>query len=171
MFVDAGTGHIAVEFQSALTKEETISAIDRYEDKAKDYGIIVKEYQFDNGGAFTLQQLRETLSQQSQKYRYSGAGSHHQNGRAEQAIQTVMAMGRTMLIHQAAHWQQKLDTAAETSRWPMAVKLATHIYNHVPKIENGLTTHEMWTRTREPKRKLHNLHAVSYTHLTLPTKA
>ena len=69
-----------------------------------------------------------------------------------------MAVGRTMLIHQAAHWQQKLDSAAETSRWPMAAKSATHICNHVPKIENGLTTHKMWTRTKEPMRKSHNLH-------------
>jgi len=86
VFVDAGTGHIAVKYQSALTKEETISAMDRHEDKAKDCGIIVKECQFNNGGAFTSQQLRETLSQRSQKFRYSGAGSHHQNGQAEQAI-------------------------------------------------------------------------------------
>ena len=80
MFADAGAGHIAVEFQSALTKEETIRAMDRCEDKAKHCGIIVKEHQFDNGGAFALQQLRETLGQRSQKFRCLGAGSHHQNG-------------------------------------------------------------------------------------------
>ena len=51
MFVDAGTGHVAVEFQSALNKQETIEAIDRCEAKAKDCGVIVKEHQFDNGGA------------------------------------------------------------------------------------------------------------------------
>ena len=70
-----------------------------------------------------------------------------------------MAMARTMLIHQAAHWSQQLDATAETSRWPMAVRLATHVYNHVPKMENGLTPHELWTRTKEPVGKLNNLHA------------
>jgi len=126
-FVDTGTGHIAVEFQSTLNKQDTIKAIERYKAKAKDYGIIVKECQFDNGGAFTSKQLRETLSQRAQKFRCAGAGSHHQNGRAEQAIRTVMAMARTMLIRQAAHWQQKLDSATKTSRWPVGVQLATHI--------------------------------------------
>ena len=70
-----------------------------------------------------------------------------------------MAMARTMLIHQAAHWSQKLDTATETSGWPMAVQLATHICNHVPKIDNGLTPHKLWTATEEPVGKLNNLHA------------
>ena len=79
-FVDAGTGHIAVEFQHTLNKQDVIKAIHRCEAIAKDCGIIVEEYQFDNGGAFTSQQLRETLSQRAQKFRYSGAGSHHQNG-------------------------------------------------------------------------------------------
>ena len=54
-----------------------------------------------------------------------------------------MAVARTMLIHQATHWQQKLDSAAETSRWPVGVQLATHIHNYAPKIKNGLITHEM----------------------------
>ena len=158
VFVDAAAGHIAVEFQTALNQEETLKAIQKYEDKARDYGVIVKEYQFDNGGAFMSHKLRETLRAKSQNWRHSAPGSHHQNGRAERAIQTVMAMARTMMIHQAAHWQQKLNTATETSRWPMGVQLATHIYNHVPKIENGLTTHELWTRTKEPIGKLNNLH-------------
>ena len=60
-----------------------------------------------------------------------------------------MAMVRTMLIHQAAHWSQKLDTATETSGWPMAVQLATHICDHAPKIDNGLTLHKLWTGTEE----------------------
>ena len=147
-----------MEFQTVLTQEETIKAIQKYEDKAKDYGIIVKEYHFDNAGAFKSKLLSKRLKRNDQDSRYSGPGSHHQNGRAERAIRTIMAMARTMLIHQAAHWSQKLDTTTETSRWPMAVQLATHIYNHVPKIENGLTPHELWTRTKEPVGKLNNLH-------------
>ena len=116
VFVDAASGHIAVEFQTSLTASETIKAIQTYEDNAKDQGIIVKEYQFDSGGAFTSNDLKARLATKGQKSRFSAPGSHHQNGQAERAIRTVMAMARTMLIHQAAHWQQKLDTVAETSR-------------------------------------------------------
>ena len=80
MFVDAGTGHIAVEFQHTLNKQDAIKASNRCEAEAKDCGVTVKECQFNNGGAFTLQHLRETLSQRAQKFRHSGAGSHCQNG-------------------------------------------------------------------------------------------
>ena len=38
----------------------------------------------------------------------------------------------------------------------MGVQLATHICNHVPEIENGLTPHKLWTRTKESLEKLHN---------------
>ena len=159
VLVDAATGHIGVEFQTTLNQEETVKATQRYEDKAKDYGMIVKECQFNNAGAFTSKQLNKRLKDNDQGSRHSGPGSHHQNGQAERAIRTIMAMARTMLIHQAAHWSQQLDATAETSRWPMAVRLATHVYNHAPKMENGLTPHELWTRTKEPVGKLNNLHA------------
>ena len=66
--MDAATGHIAVEFQTVLTQEETLKAIQKYEDKAKDCGIVVKEYQFNNGGAFTSYKLRERLKSKSQKW-------------------------------------------------------------------------------------------------------
>ena len=157
-FVDAATRHIGVEFQTALNQEETIKATQKCEDKAKDCGIVVKECQFDDRDAFMSKQLRERLESKQQKWRCSALGSHHQNGRAEQAIQTIMAVAGTMSFHQAAHWQQKLDTATETLRWPMGVQLATHVCNHVPGIENALTPHELWTRTEESVGKLHNLH-------------
>ena len=86
VFVDAATGHIGVEFQTALTQEETVKAIQRCEDKAKDCGIIVKECQFDDAGAFTSKQLSKRLKEKDQDSRHSGPGSHHQNGRAERAI-------------------------------------------------------------------------------------
>ena len=84
--VDAATGHIGVEFQTVLSQEETIEATQKCEDKAKDCGIIVKECQFDDAGAFTSKQLSERLKENDQDSRHSGPGSHHQNGQAEQAI-------------------------------------------------------------------------------------
>lgn len=157
-FADAGTGHIAMEFQHAFNKEDTTKALDSHEKKAQDKGVIVKECQFDNGGAFTSKELRAALSQKSQACRCSGPGSHHQNGRAERGIRTAMSMARTMLMHQATHWSQQLETPTETSGWPMSVKPAAHICNHVPKPTTGLTAHELWTRTKEHLKKPHNIH-------------
>ena len=85
-FVDAASGHVAVEFQTASTKDETIKAIQNYEDKAKDCGIIVKECQFDSGGTFASKDLKERPLTKGQKSRHSAPGSHHQNGQADQAI-------------------------------------------------------------------------------------
>ena len=61
IFVDAATGHIDVEFQKFFSSEETVQAIKNYEDKCRDNGIIIQEYQFDNGSSFTSQLLRDYL--------------------------------------------------------------------------------------------------------------
>ena len=75
--------------------------------------------------AFTSHQFRDHLAKKGQTSRFAGAGSHHQNGRAEQAIQTIMAMARTMMLHAGIHWPEQADPTL----WPMAVKHAVYIYN------------------------------------------
>ena len=60
--MDAATGHIAVEFQTALNKDKMLKATQKCEDKAEDHGVIVKAYQFDSRGAFTSQELHERPS-------------------------------------------------------------------------------------------------------------
>ena len=92
IFVDAATGFIEVQLQSFWAAGDTIRAVDQFENNAKDYGVIVQEYHSDNGGAFTLQEFRQNLMDKNQTCRFAGAGSHHQNGRAEQGIRTIMAM-------------------------------------------------------------------------------
>ena len=47
---------------------------------------------------------------------------------------------------------------SEPTLWPQAVKHAVWIYNHVPSPENGLMSVDLWTKTRYPIQKLHNLH-------------
>ena len=83
IFVDAFSGHVEVEPQSFLSAEETIKAVEAYELKCLDNGIIVQEYQSDNGSAFTSRKFKDNLCEKEQTSRFSGAGSHHQNGRAE----------------------------------------------------------------------------------------
>ena len=86
LFVDAASGHIEVEFQTFFSAQETIDAIKRHEQKARDKGIMIQECQFDNGSSFTSKSLQDCLLDQGQTCRFSGAGSHHQNGRAERGI-------------------------------------------------------------------------------------
>ena len=98
-FVDAALGYIDIQFQSHFTSEETTQAVKQHEAKAHDKGIIAQEHQSDNGTAFTSQAFRQHLLDKGQTERFAGAGSHHQNGRAEQGMRTIMSMAQTMMLH------------------------------------------------------------------------
>ena len=154
IFVDASSGFVHVEFQSTLSAEDTIRAVTNFEAIARDHGIIVSEYVSDNGSAFTSKAFRAHLFQNCQVSRLSGAGSHHQNGKAERSIRTIMAMARTMLLHSAVHWPDMADP----SLWTLAVRHAVWLYNHLPNISTGLSPLDLWSKTRFPLRKLHDLH-------------
>ena len=114
----------------------------------------MKEYQSDSGPAFTSDTFCKHLLDHGRNNRYSGAGSHHQNGKAERAIRTIMAMARTMLMHSSIHWPEICDP----TMWPMAVQHAVWIYNHIPNPSNGLAPIDMWSKTKFPMTKLQNLH-------------
>ena len=69
----------------------------------------------------------------------SGAGAHHQNGAAEQAIRTVQAMARAMLLHVQLHWSNEYDPLL----WPFALDCSVKICNNLPsKVKNGLCPEE-----------------------------
>ena len=119
IFVDASTGYIHVECQQSTSTHFTLEGVNNFEKIAYDNGIIIQEYQSDNGSSFTSKEFRTRLKEHDQDAKYSGAGSHHQNGTAERAIRTIMAMARTMLLHAATHWP---DVAADPTAWPLAVR-------------------------------------------------
>ena len=154
IFVDASTGFVHVELQSFLSASETVEAVRKFEAIAKDSGIIVSEYVTDNGSAFTSAAFQKHLFDQGQVSRFAGAGSHHQNGVAERCIRTIMAMARTMLLHMAISWNEMADP----SLWSLAVKHAVWLYNHLPNVHSGLSPIDLWSKTRFPLRKLHDLH-------------
>ena len=72
----------------------------------------------------------------------------------ERSICTVMAMACMMLLHAAVHWPD----VADPSLWPLAVRHAVWIYNHIPFIGTGLSPIDTWSKSRFPLRELHNLH-------------
>ena len=95
------------------------------------------------------------LSNSSQIQQFAGVGAHHHNGVAEKAIQTIMSIARTIMLHSAIQWPEVSDP----SLWPMAVQYATYLYNKVPDPSTGLCPDDLITRTRWDKRKFHDLHA------------
>ena len=154
LFVDASTGFVHVEFQSHLNSHETIQAISNFELLALDDGIVINSYASDNGSAFASAAFKSRLQQQGQVSQFSGAGSHHQNGKVERSIRTIMAMARTMLLHAAVHWPNMADPGL----WALAVQHSVWIYNHLPTVSTGLSPTDLWSKSRFSLRNLHTLH-------------
>ena len=59
-----------------------------------------------------------------------------------------------MMMHSGIHWPE----VAQASLWPMAVSHACYLWNHVPDPSNGLSPHDLFTRTRWPHRRFHDMH-------------
>jgi len=59
-----------------------------------------------------------------------------------------------MMLHSAIHWPD----VADPMLWPMAVRHAVFLHNHVADDLTGLSPSDVFTRTRWPQRKLHDLH-------------
>ena len=154
IFVDHASGFIHVEFQTHLNTHETINAKDNFKLMCHDNGVVLVQYQLDNGSAFTSSGFTAKLKEFAQIIRFAGTGAHHHNGTAQRAIQTVMSMARTMMLHSAIHWPEMADQAL----WPMAVAHAVYIYNHVPLTESGVSPADLFTKTRWEQHKFHDLH-------------
>ena len=154
IFVDHATGYIVVEHQVHLNTHETLKAKENFEQTCRDYGVIVTEYLSDNGSAFTSKDYTRHLHEFHQIQRFAGVGAHHHNGVAERSIQTVMSIARTMMLHQAIHWP---DVATATL-WPLAVDHAVYLYNHMPNPTNGLSPHDLMSKTHWPQSQLADCH-------------
>ena len=108
----------------------------------------------DNGAAFTSAQFQDHLRDFQQVSKFAGAGAHHHNAQAERSIRTIMSISRAMLLHSAIHWPDM----ANPSLWPMAVSHAVFLWNHVPSLQTGLSASDIFTKSRWPQHRFHDLH-------------
>lgn len=154
LFIDHASGYVDVQFQTQPNTHETIKSKTAFEMHCRDYGVLVQRYISDNGVAFTSADFTAELTKFNQTIRFAGVGAHHHNGHVERAIGTIMSVSRTMLLHAAIHWPQ----VADPQLWPMAVKYAVFLWNHMPNEHTGLSPSDVFTRTRWPIRKYHDLH-------------
>ena len=154
IYVNMAMNLVHVEFQCHLNTHETLAATAKFERMCLDAGGIPQEYLSDNGSAFTSREYMAHLRQFSQICRFAGVGDHHLNGVAEWAIQTIMSIARTMMLHAAIHWPDMADP----SLWPMAVQHAVLLHNHVPSPSTGLCPHDLFFKTRWSQAKFHDLH-------------
>jgi hypothetical protein len=128
MFVNHASGYLHVVFQTQLNTHKTLEAKDKFKQMCRDHGVVPQSYLSNNGTAFTSDGFMNMLCQFAQIIQYAGVGAHHHNGVAECAIEMVMNVARTMMLHAAIHWPDLADTAL----WPMLVAQEVFLYNHVP---------------------------------------
>ena len=75
----------------------------------------------------------------------SSVGAHHQNALEEQAIGTVVSMTRTTMLHAKMQWPSSISTKL----WPMAMKHAQDLLNHLPA-DNNMCPLDLVLRTSVP---------------------
>ena len=154
VFVDHASDFVFVDFCISPNSHESLRSKENYEGMCREFGVVPQGYLTDNGRAFTSHEFTASLSSLHHSSSLSGVGAHHSNGKAENTIKRIMAIARTMMIHSAIHWPD----VADSSLWPLAVKYATHLHNHVPHESNGLAPIDIFSRTRSPTRRLLDLH-------------
>jgi hypothetical protein len=152
IFVDHASGYTHVIPVVNFTAGEAIRAKKEFELEMESMGVTVISYHADNG-VFTAQEFQSELVSREQLLSLSGVGAHHQNAMAERAIGVVVNMTRTMLLHARLRWTKMICP----SLWPMAMKHAMHILNHMPR-ENNVCPLDILTKTTVPRTALKELH-------------
>ena len=141
IYNDAASGLIWVENQVSLGANETVMGKARFEQWLWDQCVSeVKHYHGDNG-IFSAEEYRRDCDEKGQSQSFSGVGAQHQNARAERAIQTIMYMAWTFMVHASLHWTDR--GSDDLSPWSFAVKHSVWIYNRVPNARSGLTPLEL----------------------------
>ena len=109
---------------------------------------------------FSPPPIANRIAKVSINTRPSGAGAKHQNGRAERAIQTIMYMEHTFMIHILLLWNE--CGSDDITLWPFAVQHAAWLYNRLPNQVSGLTPLEILTGTHSDHRDLLRTHVWGY---------
>jgi hypothetical protein len=156
IYNDAASGMIWVENQISLGANKTVMGKARFEQWLWDLCVSeVKHYHGDNG-IFSAEEYCRHCTKKGQSLSFSSVGAQHQNARAERAIQTIMYMARTFMLHASLHWSERgLD---DLSLWSFAVKHSVWIYNRVLNARSGLTPLELITKERSDYRDLLRCH-------------
>ncbi len=156
IYNDAASGLIWVENQVPLGTSETIMGKERFEQWLYDIACVkIKHYHCDNC-IFSSKTYCKECFKKMQSKSFLGVGAQHQNSKAEQAIQTIMYMARTFLVHSSLHWTDM--GADDIPLWPFAVKHAVWLYKPVPNQVSGLTPLELTTKQKAVHRDILRSH-------------
>ena len=152
IFVDHASGYVFVSPVVNFTAGEALRAKREFEAEMASMGVTVLKFHTDNG-VFTSAEFQDELARNNQGLTLSGVGAHHQNAVAERSIGTVTSLARTMMLHAKLRWPK----AVSTKLWPMAMKQAEFMVNHVPDLNNSCPMDRV-TGSFVPRTLLKNVH-------------
>jgi hypothetical protein len=140
IFVDHFSSMDYPVLQQSTTSTETVAAKEAFELHASSFGVMIRHYHCDNG-RFADNLFRDSVTRCNQTISYSGVGIHSQNGKAEKRIQDLQSAATTMLLHAERQW----PTAINTHLWPYALRMASDVYNHAPRLNADAAPIELFT--------------------------
>ena len=114
-----------------------------FEQFARSVGVTLKNFRVDNH-PFGAQEFREDCANKGQDLDFSGVGAHHMNGVSERALQTVVSLARSAMLHSLLHWPLQFSPEL----WPLALEHAAYMYNRMPNPHHGHAPLELFTGTK-----------------------
>jgi hypothetical protein len=104
IYNDAASGLIWVENQVSLGANETVMGKEQFKQWMYDHAYVDIKHFHGVNGIFSSEEYRQDCTDKMQSQSFLGVGAQHQNSIAEQAIQTIMYMARTFMVHSSLHW-------------------------------------------------------------------
>lgn len=140
IFVDHFSSLDYPVLQQTTSSAETVAGKESFELHASSFGVMIRHYHCDNG-RFADNLFRDSCLRCNQTISYSGVGIHSQNGKAEKRIQDLQNAATTMLLHAERQWPMAINTHL----WPYALRMASDVYNHAPRLGNDASPVELFT--------------------------
>ena len=140
LFIDHASSMVFIQHQVSLRTGETLQAKHKFEQLAREHGVMVKSYHADNS-PFGNAEFVRSIEENGQAIKFSGVGAHHQNGVAERTIKTISSWARTMLLHATIHWPEQ----NHLNLWPYAFEHAVFLWNNLPGRTSGVAPLELFT--------------------------
>jgi hypothetical protein len=152
IFDDAASGLIWAKNQVSFGANETVMEKACFEQWLYDQCVCeVKHYHGDNG-IFSAEEFWHDCKEKRQSQSFSGISAQHQNAHAEHAIQTIMYMAQTFMVHASLHWTER--GSDNLSLWSFAVEHLVWVYNHVLNVRLGPIPLELMPRERSDYKDL-----------------
>ncbi len=101
-----------------------------------------------DNGVLTADMFHEDCKSKPQSQSFSGVGAKHQNSLDERAIQTIMYMARTFMVHISLHWTEY----EELMIWLCGVLLSSMLFGFTIVCQTGCRVLLCWNYS--PRQRL-----------------